>query len=137
MDRIELGRRFMKSGFADRTDDEVPDQAQGLPCPDVEKAYDEGATLIDLPSFDSGVITKPDVKNCLADRRSRRTFTDEPISLAELSFLLWATQGVQAVVHIPDGNWQHTMRAVPSAGGRHAFETNLAVNRVSDIDSGL
>jgi len=137
MDRIETGREFMKSNFAGRTADEIPDQARGLPCPDVEKAYDEGAALIDLPSLDSGVITKPDIKKCMADRRSRRTFTDEPISLAELPFLLWATQGVQEVVNIPDGNWQHTMRAVPSAGGRHAFETCLAVNRVSDIDSGL
>lgn len=137
MHRIEQGREFMKSDFASRTDDEVPDQVRGVPHPLVEKPYDEGAKLIDLPSFDSGVVTKPDIKQCIADRRSRRKFAEDAISLAEVSFLLWATQGVKEVISIPENNWQHAVRTVPSAGGRHAFETYLAVNRVADLDAGL
>jgi SagB-type dehydrogenase family enzyme len=137
VDRIVKGREFMKCSFADRGTDEIADQGRGVPHPPVEKPYDEEAPLIQLPPFESGVIAKADIKRCISDRCSRRKFTGGSLSLAELSFLLWATQGVKEVITMAEDNWQHTARTVPSAGGRHAFETYLAVNRVSDLDTGL
>jgi SagB-type dehydrogenase family enzyme len=65
-------------------------------------------------------------------RRSVREYSPQPISLLELSFLLWATQGVQEITDRPA-----TLRPVPSAGARHAFETYLLINRVSDLQPGL
>ncbi|MDI6740524.1 MAG: SagB/ThcOx family dehydrogenase [Candidatus Edwardsbacteria bacterium] len=65
-------------------------------------------------------------------RRSRRKYTDETISMAELSFLLWATQGVRRV--FKDGT---TIRTVPSGGSIHPFDTYLAINHVKDVPSGL
>ena len=37
------------------------------------------------------------IRDAIAGRRSIRDFTDAPISLEELSYLLWAAQGVTAV----------------------------------------
>jgi SagB-type dehydrogenase family enzyme len=55
----------------------------------------------------------------------------EPLSLAELSFLLWATQGVQ------ETGPAYSLRTVPSAGARHPFETYLAVRNVESLEEGL
>ncbi len=65
-------------------------------------------------------------------RRSHRRYRDLPLSLAELSFLLWATQGVTEV--LAPGS---ALRTVPSAGCRHAFETYLLVNNVETLDNGV
>ena len=54
------------------------------------------------------------------------------MTLAELSWLLWCTQGVKEV--IPH---QATLRTVPSAGARHALESYLLVNRVAGLRPGL
>jgi SagB-type dehydrogenase family enzyme len=70
--------------------------------------------------------------HALEQRCSVREYSAEPMSLAELSFLLWATQGVKEVTDRPA-----TLRPVPSAGARHAFETYLLINRVSELKSGL
>jgi SagB-type dehydrogenase family enzyme len=49
-----------------------------------------------------------------------------------LSFLLWASQGVQRIVP-----GKATFRSVPSAGARHPLETFVLVNGVQGIASGL
>lgn len=55
-------------------------------------------------------------------RKSSRKYTTEPLTLAQVSALLWATQGVREIL-----NPACALRTVPSAGARHAFETYLAV----------
>jgi SagB-type dehydrogenase family enzyme len=52
--------------------------------------------------------------------------------LDELSFLLWATQGIQQQLGAG-----HARRTVPSAGARHALETYLCVLNVKGLDKGL
>jgi SagB-type dehydrogenase family enzyme len=88
------------------------------------------------------------VAEAIRRRRSRREFTEEPLSLGELSFLLWATQGMDEVATRAFGGWlaakdpaapraRALLRTVPSAGGRHPFETYLLVNRVEGLAPGL
>ncbi len=69
----------------------------------------------------------------IAHRESRRKYTSEALKLEELSFLLWATQGVNSV----DQNRVWTKRTVPSAGARHPFETYLIINRVDGVEPGV
>lgn len=69
----------------------------------------------------------------IGDRRSRRAYTDEALSLAELSFLLWATQGIRQV----HPKKIHAFRTVPSGGCRHPYETYLRVNNAEGLPSGL
>jgi SagB-type dehydrogenase family enzyme len=54
------------------------------------------------------------------------------MTLDELSFLLWATQGIRT--RIDEG---HAYRTVPSAGCRHALETYLCVVRVKGLLPGI
>ncbi|TLN03736.1 SagB/ThcOx family dehydrogenase, partial [bacterium] len=68
----------------------------------------------------------------IEERITVRHYSDEPLSLEELSYLLWVTQGVRQVTARPV-----TLRNVPSAGARHAFETYLLVNRVNGLVPGL
>ncbi|NDJ74693.1 MAG: SagB/ThcOx family dehydrogenase [Chloroflexi bacterium] len=108
------------------------DQSQGLPHPHFELPVDPSASLIPLPAPDSLDLEPMDVYALLTDRVTRRTYADDPLSLAELSFLLWTTQGIKPV------EIQHiTRRTVPSAGSRHAFETLLLVNNVEELEPGL
>ena len=129
----EKNRQFMKTDFAE-SDHQRSDQAKGLPFPPLQKEVPAGEMeLVELPESDPGVAVKTEFYQLLKDRESRRQFTDESFSLAELSFLLYTTQGVKEVV----GEGYATRRTVPSAGARHPFETYLAVNRVEELTPGL
>jgi len=129
----EKNRQFMKTDFAE-SDHQRSDQAKGLPFPPLQKEVPAGEMeLVELPEPDPGVAVKTGFYQLLKDRESRRQFTDESFSLAELSFLLYSTQGVKEVV----GEGYATRRTVPSAGARHPFETYLAVNRVEELTPGL
>jgi SagB-type dehydrogenase family enzyme len=68
-------------------------------------------------------------------RQSHRRYTNDPLTLEELSLLLWTTQGAREIVRRQDQNY--VMRTVPSAGARHPFETYLLANRVTDLQPGL
>ncbi len=126
-------RKFMKSDlwleFA-----EVPtDQQRRLPHPPVQKPYSADLPQIALVSPEDLHIGTLPVREALARRTSRRAYTEEPLSLEELSYLAWAAQGVHEI-------WRGGIalrRTVPSAGARHSFETYLAVQRVEGLDVGL
>lgn len=132
MDKINEMREFMKSNFDD-LDDFQTDQQKGLTQPPLEQPYDLKGEIIKLPEFDEAILFKNNFLQCLRDRRSHRKFIEENLSLKELSFLLWATQGVQEI----RGNNYATLRPVPSGGARHAFETYIYVNRVEGLRKGL
>jgi SagB-type dehydrogenase family enzyme len=129
LDLVDQKRLFMQSGFY--TTPVESDQIKGVQQPPFEKPADPSAPVFDLPKPDPKVIKKSDVFACMADRRSRRKFTGEPLSVDELAFLLWATQGVREV--IPG----RTFRTVPSAGARHPYETYLAVFNVGGLEPGI
>jgi SagB-type dehydrogenase family enzyme len=102
------------------------DQVKRLPQPPLE-----------LKPSEKRVIVLPDprnisVYNAISNRVSVRIYSDKSLSLNELSYLLWCTQGVKEVTKRPA-----TLRTVPSAGARHAFETFILVNRVDDLKVGL
>ena len=125
-------RSFMKSEFAQSVH-KVSDQAKKVPYPPLQKPVPEGSsTLIDLPNPEELVLEAVDLIALLKDRQSWRKFTKDPLSLAELSYLLFATQGLLAEI----GDGYASRRTVPSAGARHPFETYLAVNRVSGLKPG-
>jgi SagB-type dehydrogenase family enzyme len=52
--------------------------------------------------------------------------------MEELSFLLWATQGIQRLV-----GERASFRTVPSAGARHALESYVYAQRIEGPDRGL
>lgn len=85
-----------------------------------------------LPPCHEGVITKQAIYDCLKDRRSTRFYAEESLQLAELSYLLWATQGI---THTTKNGL--TLRTVPCSGATHTFETYLLLMRVEGIRQGV
>ena len=132
MDGIKSNRELMKSNFGEMHQIQT-DQELKLPQPPLEKPYGEEAEIIDLPSVSGEVISKKDIYECMKSRRSRRKYSEEPVSIKELSFLLWATQGIDKVTE----NNYATLRPVPSGGARHPFETYLAVSNVEGLKKGV
>jgi SagB-type dehydrogenase family enzyme len=111
----------------------VSDQQQGLPQPPLQIAADQGDVLIALPVPADVQVKAVDLRQAIEGRVSVRRYANRALTLQELSFLLWCTQGVKEVR--PDGYC--TLRNVPSAGARHALETYLLVNRVDGLKPGL
>ncbi|HPQ42179.1 MAG TPA: SagB/ThcOx family dehydrogenase [bacterium] len=116
-----------------RMPDFLSDQHLGIPVPSPVKDYPPGSTIIDLPEPTDAVIRISSIFQCIKQRRSHRSFTAEPLSLPELSYLLWATQGVREFFPGRKGSF----RNVPSGGARHPMETYLAVNHVAGLTAGI
>ena len=70
--------------------------------------------IADLPKDFSVLDIDNDFLGIINRRKSHRVYTDETISLAELSYLLWCTQGVKEI----RGKSYATLRTVPSGGAR-------------------
>jgi SagB-type dehydrogenase family enzyme len=129
----ESQREFLKDNIRLKLDFSQMDQHRGVAPPPVEKPFDENAERVDLVSPDEW--TKPpaiDLTSAIKNRESRRNYLDQPLSIEELSYLLWATQGVRS--QRMSGS---VLRTVPSAGCRHAFETYLAVFNVDGLNGGI
>ncbi|MFH0914359.1 MAG: SagB/ThcOx family dehydrogenase [Chloroflexota bacterium] len=67
------------------------------------------------------------LEEALVGRRSVREFTDEPLTLQEVSQLLWSAQGRTS-------SWGRT---VPSAGALYPLEVYLAAGRVNGLSPGI
>lgn len=129
---IKEARTMMKAG-ADADFPCVSDQRRGIEVPPLQKEYDSNAEIIDLPDPDDVVLKRSNILECIKKRKSRRKFTKEQLTLKELSYLLWATQGVRKVSS--DGKISY--RTVPSGGARQPFETYVAVQHVKSITPGV
>jgi SagB-type dehydrogenase family enzyme len=108
------------------------DQTQGRPAPPLEKAVSQDAHVIPLPKPEEITVDAMDLRTAIGQRRSTRHYARDPLTIEELAYLCWCTQGM-VEVKAPF----YTLRNVPSAGGRHAMETYLLISRVSGIPPGL
>lgn len=136
MDREELTeqfRYFLKDSIRKRVDFSQADQNRGIAPPPIEKPFDKQARRIDLiaPHRYKNIPTL-DLISAIQSRQSRRVYRQDPLTLEELSFLLWATQGVREKLDAG-----HALRTVPSAGCRHALETYLCIFNVAGVDPGV
>lgn len=83
-------------------------------------------SIVKLPPPDTiGRIT---VEQALLKRRSVRSYSSEPLSLALVSQLLWAAQGKTGKTY---------GRTAPSAGATYPMEVYLAAGKVTGLDSGV
>ena len=128
-------RQFLKAHQWSRTKPTPSDQQIGLPRPEIQKNPPPGALLIDLIPPHQFTVGGAFTIDVIRDRMSHRHFTSESLTIGELSFLLWATQGLRGKVYA--GGITYMMRNVPSAGNRHPIETYLSIHRVGGIEPGL
>ena len=134
MSDYKRNRDFLKDSLRKTIDFSRSDQNRGIPHPPVEKPVPSDSVRIALPTREewSKAIPQKDVVSAIAGRKSRRSFTSAYLTQEELSFLLWATQGLRE----PEKGIAH-FRTVPSAGARHSFETYVFIHRVERIPRGL
>ena len=131
MGRFEEQRAFLKTDFK-MLKGVKTGASQGIPQPSPQKEVEEGAMIVGLPAPSTCELSKPDTRKCIGDRKSVRRYTEEAITLEELSYLLWATQGVRGT----NENGK-IMRTVPSAGATNTFETYLFVKNVEGLQQGI
>ncbi len=129
--KIQAGRHFLRAVW-ESFNDIVTDQQAGKPAPPLEKAVPKGKDLIRLPDPGETETNETSIAEAIANRRSRRKLSSEALSISELSFLLWATQGVKKQL-----NDHRAFRTVPSAGARHPFETYLYIFSAEQLPPGL
>lgn len=110
-------------------------EGNGLPQPPVQLEYDETKPIISLPKPQDITVNKIDLRHAIENRRSIRSYSDEPLTLEELTWLLWATQGVRDL-QVTEKRTR-VLRNVPSGGSLHPFETYLIVNKVVGLKPGL
>ena len=133
MESMKTYRRTLKTGRWEELKRIETDQKKKIPPPAPQKPCPKDATLVELVLPQDLTVGEMPLLEAINRRKSRRKFTEEPLTLEELSFLLWATQGVRET----SGDGPMTRRTVPSAGSRHPFETYLFVNRVEGLVPGL
>jgi hypothetical protein len=84
------------------------------------------ATMIQLPEplHDSAIS----LEESLSRRRSVRSYTDEPLTLQEVSQILWAAQGITDAAGL---------RTAPSAGGTYPLELYVVAGNVRGLEPGV
>lgn len=134
MSEYTANRQFLKDSLRKTIDFRKSAQHRGTPAPPLEKPVEEELVRIALPGIEKWDIRarNTDLVQLFSERRSRRNFNNTPLTVDELSFLLWATQGKRD----PSRNQPH-FRTVPSAGARHSLETYLFIDEVETIPPGL
>lgn len=128
--KFAAGRATMKSKFG--LPGPEADRRAGVPAPPLSKTP-LTANSIALPKYKGG-MERADFYAVLQNRRSRRVFGAQPLTLEQLSVLLYATQGVQKIV---GKGVQTTQRPVASGGARHAFETYITLQNAEGLQPGL
>ncbi len=132
-DLIRQYRFLLKDTVRKAIDFSRTDQYRGITPPPIEKPYSKDAKRIDLPPFKAlPDIGKTHLRTAILNRESRRCYRQEALTIRELAFLLWATQGVKEKLDAG-----HALRTVPSAGCRHSLETYLCVLNIESLDQGI
>jgi SagB-type dehydrogenase family enzyme len=88
------------------------------------KSKTDTRTKLPPPALDGGMS----LNRALLLRRSIRQYNQEPLSLAELSQILWAAQGITK---------GEKLRTAPSAGATFPLETYVAVGNVTGLAPGI
>jgi SagB-type dehydrogenase family enzyme len=96
--------------------------------PEPYKIYPGNPRVI-LPAFDPDRPMALD--EILSERKSIRDYRPDPLTLGQLSYLLWASTGVQRAEQ------GFEFRTTPSAGALYPIETYIVANEVRDLEPGV
>ena len=123
-----IAYQYLKETKYDRESIFRRDDLGPMPRPPVYKNYPEAPRIsLPRPAFEK----TESLWSILNQRRSKRRYTIEPISVETLAKLLWATQGI--TLSAPE----YQFRTAPSAGALYPVETYLSVHHVLDVKQGI
>jgi SagB-type dehydrogenase family enzyme len=100
-------------------------------CPEIREA----GPVVDLPPprFDGTVS----VEAALRNRRSIRSYANDPLTLADVSQLLWAAYGITRTFEGAPPFVRGGFRTAPSAGARFPLDLYLAAFDVTGLPPGI
>lgn len=129
---------FLKSPVKDYDEKAISGIGTGVPQPEMQKEYAKDALVIDLPKVDNTSSPKMSFFECTSQRCSRRSYIEKPLSLFELSFILWCTQGIKKIIpgyrkYTKDG--KNSLRPVPDPNG--LFESYIAALNVESLEQAI
>jgi hypothetical protein len=97
-----------------------------------KKSVYTSRNIISITSLPSPVLTgNISVEEAIQNRRSVRTFSNESVTIGNLSQILWAAQGIT--------DNQSSLRAAPSAGQVYPLEIYIIVGKqwISGLEDGV
>lgn len=160
-DRFAQGRHFLKSNWHLVTETQsdqsrgLPQPLQEMPpesddsiviLPPAESAYQadkvpaQNSGAAQGADTDTGSGPAPDagagqsarvLHHLLKSRKSRRLFGNKPLSIHELSYLLWACEGLR------ENKGKFSFRTTPSGGARHPLDLYVFAHNVEGLRIGL
>jgi SagB-type dehydrogenase family enzyme len=125
-----VGKEFIKG--TQYPDYSTVDLVLRVPEPPHELPTRVGQTVIKLPSPKRFKVKDVPVRKAIESWEPVGFFARSSISLAELSYLLWCTQGFRKTVAET-----FQLRNVPSSGSRYPLETYFVANDVEGLETGL
>ncbi len=125
-------RYFLKDHIRLETDFSKTGQNLGIKPPPVQRELTSDSSTINLPEPEKWKnISDTSISKAFQNRKSCRRFSKKPLNIEEISFLLWATQGVR------EKKGSNIFRNVPSAGNRHPLDTYVCIINARGIESGI
>lgn len=85
-------------------------------------------TQLDIPLPDPVFSSQTSVEEALKKRRSIRAYDGHPLTLQQISQLLWAAQGITST---------NGFRTIPSAGALYPLEIYLVTGEIKNLSSGV
>jgi SagB-type dehydrogenase family enzyme len=137
-ERFEQGRHFLKSNW--HVVRESPsDQSKGFPMPLQEAPPETDDSVVVLPKVEDPSVAGQGTSGTpsavllamLKTRQSRRNFEVASLTLSQLSYLLWACEGVR------ENRGKYSFRTVPSGGARHPLDLYVFARRIDGLKPGL
>lgn len=117
-----LGALFWLSGNASNQDIVAP--ATLSPAENISMTEAAATLSLPPPRLDSTYS----LERALKERRTIRAFSQQPLTLPEVSQLLWAAQGITGT---------GGLRTAPSAGALYPLEVYLVVGQVQGLAAGI
>lgn len=124
---LDIGHRYLRETRYTRVNLGEPRAA--FPRAETYKDYPAAAQKVKLDP--QAGHAPADLWECLRLRRSHRRYADRPLTLDELTALVWSTQGITLAGR------HYLFRTAPSAGALYPVETYLSVQGVDGVDTGI
>jgi hypothetical protein len=98
----------------------------GLPTVQAQEQT-SATSIIDLPS--PVIDGSMSIEKALSERRTVRSYSDKPLSLEDISQILWAAQGITEP--------KRGLRTAPSAQASYLMKVYVLTGKVADLTMGM
>jgi len=119
-DIFQQETKYYRNRFSDRPDWSLQ--------PDRYKKYPDN---LKIELNNPNKIKTETLNYAIQNRKSIRNFSEKPLSKEQLSYLIWASTGIQRK------ELEFKYRTAPSAGALYPIETYIIVNNVKNIAQGV